>query len=549
MRNRIQDTPVILSALPSRAIHTRVAAPLCVLLVAGLLGTLPFAQIAWAPFPAFVLIQESLLSTNDLITAALLFGQYSINRTPALNRLAGGYLFTALIVIPHALTFPGAFSEPGLLGAGPQSAAWLYLAWHSVLPFTVAAFALRRDGEEGRKQGTAGILRSGLAALAGVVAVTLLVTQGRNWLPPLVENGQFTTEARVAVGMLLVLPLAALVLLTRRRPRSILDLWLMVVMFAWFCTICLGAFVTSGRFDAGWYVGRVFDWMTSLFVLLVLLWETITLYGRQARAALIERQERERRLNEMEAVLIHLSRVSELGQNVSWLIHEVTQPLTAISNYASATIQMVRTSKPDRVEPLLERLAEQSARATEIVKHLRDFIARQDSEKHMGSIPEVLHRAAALANDQRPKVGMKLSPNAVSAFFDRVQIEQVAFNLIRNAIEAMADRERFALSISTNLTSDGMIEVSISDTGPGLPQEIREKLFEPFVTTKASGLGVGLSICRVIVEGHGGELQARDNPGGGTIFTFTLPRAPTHAVQEPLDPSLMYINEERALAR
>src|SRR6266513_4684472 len=167
VRNRIQDTPVILSALPSRAIHTRVAAALCVLLLAGLLGTLPFAQIAWAPFPAFVLIQESLPSTNDLITAALLFGQYSIRRTPALNRLASGYLFTALIVIPHALTFPGAFSERGLLGAGPQSAAWLYLAWHSVLPFTVVAFALRRDGEEGRKRGTVGLLRSGLAGLAG----------------------------------------------------------------------------------------------------------------------------------------------------------------------------------------------------------------------------------------------------------------------------------------------------------------------------------------------------------------------------------------------
>src|ERR1051326_1861443 len=353
--------------------------------------------------------------------------------------------------------------------------------------------------------------------------------------------------------MLLVLPLAALVLLIRRRPRSILDLWLMVVMFAWFCTICLGAFVTSGRFDAGWYVGRAFDWMTSLFVLLVLLWETITLYGRQARAALMERQERERRLNEMEAVLIHLSRVSELGQNVSWLIHEVTQPLTAISNYVSATIQMVRTSKADRVEPLLERLAEQSARATEIIKHLRDFIARQDSEKHMGSIPEVLHRAVDLAlsgmKSQAPKVAMRLSPDAASAFFDRVQIEQVAFNLIRNAIEAMADRERFALSISTKLTSDGMIEVSIADTGPGLPHEIRQKLFQPFVTTKASGLGVGLSVCRVIIEAHGGKLQARDNPEGGTIFTFTLPRAPIQALKEPLDPSLMYIKEERALAR
>ena len=101
MPDRIQNTPVLLSALPSHAAHTRVAAALCVLLVAGLLGTLPFAQIAWVPFPAFILVQESLLSTNDLITAALLFGQYSISRTPALNRLAGGYLFTALIVIPH----------------------------------------------------------------------------------------------------------------------------------------------------------------------------------------------------------------------------------------------------------------------------------------------------------------------------------------------------------------------------------------------------------------------------------------------------------------
>jgi signal transduction histidine kinase len=428
-------------------------------------------------------------------------------------------------VIPHALTFPGAFSEPGLLGAGPQSAAWLYLAWHSVLPFTVAAFALRRDREEGRMQGTEAMLRSGLAALGGVVAVTLLVTQGQNWLPPLVENGRFTTEARVAVGILLVLPLATLVLLIRRR-RSILDLWLMVVMFAWFCTICLAAFVTSGRFDAGWYVGRVFDWMTSLFVLLVLLWETITLYGRQARAALMERQERERRLNEMEAVLIHLSRVSELGQNVSWLIHEVTQPLTAISNYASATIQMVRTSKPDRVEPLLERLAEQSARATEIIKHLRDFIARQDSDKRMGSISEVLHRAVALANDQAPKIGMKLSPNVESAFFDRVQIEQVAFNLIRNAIESMERTARRTLTLATDLNADAMVEVSVADTGPGLSPEIRSKLFEPFVTSKPSGLGIGLSICRVIVEAHGGQLRAENNPGGGTVFRFTLPLSP-----------------------
>ena len=122
-----------------------------------------------------------------------------------------------------------------------------------------------------------------------------------------------------------------------------------------------------------------------------------------------------------------------------------------------------------------------------------------------------------------PAIEMRLSSVAPSAFFDRVQIEQVVFNLVRNAIEAMGDSERRVLTITTRLTADNMVEISVADTGPGLSPAIRAQLFEPFVTTKAGGLGVGLSICRVIVEAHGGRLYAEDNPKGGTVFRFALP--------------------------
>ncbi len=494
-----------------------------------LIASAPFARAPWIIFPTFVPIQKTLMLVADLITAALLFGQYSIEKTPGLNIIAAGYLFTALITVPHMLTFPGVFSESGLLSAGPQSAAWLYVFWHGGLPIATIAVALRRGHRVNENQRIwsvgASIWTAVIAAVGAVATVTLLVTAGHSWLPSLIENRHFTTTSRVVVGVLLLLPPGALLMLARR--PSVLDLWLMVVMFTWLCTITVGAFLSSGRFDVGWYIGLLFDALTSIFVLLILLHQTIALYARQFRATAAERLERGRRLNEMEAVLIHLSRVSELGRHVSALAHEVNQPLTAISNYAAASMELAEKA-PERLKPLLQRLNEQAARAVEIIRNLRDFLSQHESEKHVEDIHEVLERAVRLAlataSERIPVVEMLCSPATSAALIDRVQIEQVVFNLVHNAIEAMADWPRRILTLATDLTSDGMIEVSVSDTGPGLAPEIRSRLFEPFVTTKAGGLGIGLSICRVIVEAHGGRLRADTNPGGGTIFRFTIPR-------------------------
>jgi signal transduction histidine kinase len=532
-----RSSPLLLSVLPPSTSHRRGALAASLVLLAGFLAALPFAQIAWVPIPAFVLIQQTLLLSNDLITAAVLFGQYFIGRTRILNVLAGGYLFTALIVIPHALTFPGAFSDTGLLG-GPQSAAWLYIGWHAVLPLTVIVFALRRvdesPGQEIPGAGAIAILIAVVAAVGIVAAMTLLATSGSASLPALIESGSYTTEARVGVGILLVLPLGALLTLTRRQPRSVLDLWLMVVMFGWLCNTGLGAFASSGRYDVGWYVGRVFDWLTSLFILLIFLSETIGLYARNTRATAVVLHERERRLNEMEAVLVHLSRVNELGQNVSSLIHEVSQPLAAITNYLAASIELMKAGKTDRLQPLLERSVEQARRGAQIVRHLRDFIARHETPKRIENVSRMLQDGVRLALDGSAPGPLAVDIQCIgtaSAFCDRVQIEQVVFNLVRNAVEAMADSGRRALAIAADSITDDMIEVSVADTGAGLSPKIRAKLFEPFVTTKASGLGVGLSICRVIIEAHGGQLWADDNPGGGTIFRFTLPQGPTPAEQ------------------
>ena len=536
MTNQSMASPILLSSVRASVGQRRTALAVSLFLLLMLFATAPFARIPFVKIPTFVPIQKTLMMGADLITATLLFGQYSIERTRKLNILASGYLFTALITIPHTLTFPGVFSEGGLLTAGPQSAAWLYIAWHGGLPLAAIAFALSRDSEIAD---IASIDRVGvsiwtavLLATGAVAAVTLIVTVGHEYLPSLVDGGQFTAVSRLVVGALLLLPLAALLMLIRR--PSLLDLWLMVVMLAWFCTITVGAFLSSGRFDIGWYMGLIFDSLTSVFVLLILLHETIALYARQFRIAAIERRERERRLNEMEAVLIHLSRVQELGQNVSSLIHEIAQPLVAISMLTQRSVRLA-TDSTDELKETLKFLAEAAANATAMVEHLRTFIKKNQSDRHIEQIPPIIRdaiRLASLGDVSGVMIDMRLHPAANTAFCDKVQIEQVVFNLVRNAMEAMAGHTRRVLTIATDLNTEGLIQVSIADTGLGLPSVIRARLFEPFVTTKASGLGVGLSICRVIIEAHGGLLLAEDNPGGGTIFRFTLPQRPAELTQD-----------------
>jgi len=229
--------------LPASAANRRMALIVLILLAAGFLAALPFARITTERLPAFVVAQQSVLAVSDMITAALLFGQYSIGRSRGLNILAGGYLFTALIVIPHAMSFPGAFSPSGLLNTGDQGTAWLYLIWHAVLPLTIIIYSLYPKHEEVNELlsigSTTGILIAVSAAVGMVVLLTLIAIATYEALPAVMAGDHFTNVARIAVGIVLGLTLTALLVLVRQRPHSILDLWLIVVMFAWLCAITL----------------------------------------------------------------------------------------------------------------------------------------------------------------------------------------------------------------------------------------------------------------------------------------------------------------------
>jgi len=247
---------------------------------------------------------------------------------------------------------------------------------------------------------------------------------------------------------------------------------------------------------------------------------------------LTQRQERERLLHEVQAELLHVSRVSSMGEMASALAHELNQPLTAITNYIRGSKRILENI-PDEpagsVREALDKAADQALRAGQVVQRLRQFMAYGETEKQIESIKKIAEEAIALAlmvaKEQSVRVHYELDPAADGVLVDKIQIQQVLLNLLRNAIEAMQSSTRRELVISTAPATDGMITITVADTGPGIPPDIMARLFQPFVTTKEKGMGVGLSISRTIIESHGGLIKAAPNTDGGTTFCFTLRRA------------------------
>ncbi|HEX2552705.1 MAG TPA: PAS domain S-box protein [Microvirga sp.] len=245
---------------------------------------------------------------------------------------------------------------------------------------------------------------------------------------------------------------------------------------------------------------------------------------------LTERQKTETRLQELQSELVHMSRFTALGEMASTLAHEINQPLTAIANYLKGCRRILERLEGEQVPMLREAVnqaAEQALRAGQVIRHLREFVSRGESERHIESLPKLVQEASALAlvgaKEKGVRVSFRFDPDAPLVLADRIQIQQVLLNLIRNAIEAMQEVERRELVVATRaLPEDEQVEVRVEDTGPGLAPEVAAQLFQPFVTTKKHGMGVGLSICRTIVESHGGRIAAEARPGGGTVFRFTL---------------------------
>ena len=244
---------------------------------------------------------------------------------------------------------------------------------------------------------------------------------------------------------------------------------------------------------------------------------------------LTERQETEHQLEELQTELARLSRLTAMGEMASTLAHEINQPLSAIANYLQGCGRLLEGIEHPNAPKIHDALAEttkQTLRAGQIIRRLREFVARGETEKRSESISKLVEEASALAlvgaKEEGVKTVFRFDTRAGLVLVEKVQIQQVLLNLIRNAIEAMHGCAQKELVVETALLDQGMVEVRVADTGSGLAEEIIPRLFQPFVTTKPTGMGVGLSISKRIIEAHGGEMSAEPNPGGGTLFRFTL---------------------------
>lgn len=246
---------------------------------------------------------------------------------------------------------------------------------------------------------------------------------------------------------------------------------------------------------------------------------------------LTERRTQERRVQELQSELIHVSRLSAMGEMASSLAHELNQPLSAATNYVRGAERLLRTNTAETIQAsdALNYAATQLLRVGDIIKHLRDFVAKGETQKELSDPAVIIEEASALAlfgaKERGVNVSLRIQRNMKPVLVDRIQIQQVAVNLIRNAIDSMDNCDRRDLLISVISDSNQFCLCTITDTGCGISTSIANELFKPFITSKPNGLGVGLSICRTIIESHGGRIWASTNGNPGTTFSFTIPFA------------------------
>ena len=516
------------ATLPPTPRHRRAAFAVVVVTLAAYGAVLPFSGTPLPRFDSFVPTVMAIVFVTDLVTAVLLFGQFSATGSRALLMLAGGYLFSSLMAIPYTLTFPGAFAPTGLLGAGSQSAAWLYV--FSRLGFAVATvgYALLTSGKpaKGLIQPS---LRPAISLRAATIvvlvyALTAAVTAGHDFVPRVLDGATILPLGYFANGMIALTNVCALLLLLWSRGKSVLDLWLMVAVFALIVEAAVIGFFIIGRFDVVFYATRGISLLVSKVVLIVLLSETVRL---QARLAIANRKLQHERENKL----------TNAGAVVAAIAHEVRQPLIGISLQAAAGQRFLDRASPDvdRASGLFEEIKGGAFRANEVFEGFLDLFREGKHEHRPVQMNALVLEAVQLLHkeldDHNVTTLTKLASELPVIQGNTGQLREVILNLIQNAIDAMAattNRPK-VLSVVTARCGSGSIAISLEDTGPGIDPQKLASVFEPFVTTKVNGTGLGLAICKMIVEQHDGKLSATSGADGGARFEVTLPTAAARA--------------------
>jgi signal transduction histidine kinase len=523
----------ILSTLSPGPAQRRLAlAVVLSLLVAFFITAGPLSTIHLARIDAFITAYGTAMFVNDSITAVLLFAQFSILRSRALLVIASGYLFTSLTLIPWMLTFPGLLAPMGLLGAGLQSTAWLYILWHAGFPMFVIAYALLKDADPARRlrRDFAGTpILSSVAMTAAVVCAATFIVTARDALLPrlLLDTVRLSSLWFYAAGSAALLDVLALIVLWVRR-RTVLDLWLMVVMCAYAIEVCLISFPVPVRFSVGWYAGRVCGLISGSLVLFVLLYEITMLYAQLLRAVYAEHRERDARLLTGNAVAVTIA-------------HEVRQPLSGMVTSADAGLRWLDRPTPDldEAKTAFRQIVAEGHRAAAVIERVRAMFKKGAPNKAAfdfnGLVGETLSLVRRDLQKHRILVRTDLNEQIPHVLGDRIQLQQVLLNVITNAIESMAaNDEPRVLSVKSDVDA-GSVQISVKDTGAGFGEDDIDRIFDPLFTKKPDGMGMGLAICRSIIEAHQGRIWAAPNKPQGAIFQLVLAAggaAPAGALRE-----------------
>jgi signal transduction histidine kinase len=528
-----------LSTVPAGRGDTRVVLAVVAVSLLIFLAAAPFAKVQLPSVFAFLPSYQSALVITDIVTAVMLFGQFTILRSPSLLVLASGYLFSAFMAIAHALSFPGLFAEGGLLTGGPQTTAWLYFIWHGGFPLFVVGYAVlesMRATAVPTNRPLAAIALSAVSILALTLIFVLVTTSGHDALPQIMRGDlDNSTKVYVATATWLI-GIAALAVLWFRPQRSVLDLWLMAVMAVWAFDVALASVLNHGRFDVGWYAGRIYGLAAMSFILMVLLVEHSVLYARLIKARENERREHLR----AEEKAAELAAVNKDLEAFSYSVsHDLRAPLRSIDGFTRILQEDYAKELDQAGREHADRIRRAAQRMGELIDDMLNLakVSRTDLRRAEIDLSALAREIADTLRERAPdRKATFVIAEPIEAEGDSGLLRIALDNLLGNAWKFTSNRSPAEIEIGRRVV-DGEPACYVRDNGAGFDMAYAGKLFQAFQrfhdAKEFPGTGIGLAIVHRIVSKHGGRIWAESEPGKGTTFYFTLPTPGEASGQAP----------------